>query len=267
MTYQRREYVLADKLKKEFKGRGEEIRGMRATSTSELMRRAEMGRDPRENCAEQAFRENYYSHINGRRAPAAQYNKSGTNTTYAQKKRPVNSAPARGNVKAPKTAAASASSANAKKSGAGTKKKTTAKAAAGLKINPENEIRVKRKMISPVFIALLAAFTVIIMFLVMEISNVYKAANEISELEGRLKTMQTEADELELKLEAKNDIREIEKIATTQLGMAKEDTLQRRYISISDGERIEILDSGEEEDSSGGVLLSSIVSAIGDLFD
>ena len=121
-------------------------------------------------------------------------------------------------------------------------------------------------MISPLFLTLLAAFTVMVMFLVMEVSNVYKAANEVSELESRLKTMQSEADELELKLEAKNDIREIEKIATTEYGMAKEDTLQRRYISLSDGERIEILDS-EEEESSGGVLLSSIFSAIGDLFD
>ena len=78
--------------------------------------------------------------------------------------------------------------------------------------------------------------------------------------------MQSEANALELKLEEKNDIREIERIATTELGMAKEDTLQRRYVSLSDGERIEILDSGEEnEDMSGGVMLSSIFSSIGKL--
>lgn len=258
MTYQRREYVLADKLKKEFRGRGSDVSGMRATSTPELMRRAEMGRDPKENCAEQAFRENYYSHVNGRKPSSAQ-SSSRSSGTYSRKKRAVNSGCAAGT-------AARSSSANASKSRSSAKTKSGNRASADVKINPENEIRVKRKMISPLFVTLLAAVTVMVMFLVMEISNVYKAANEISELESRLKTMQSEADELELKLEAKNDIREIEKIATTELGMAKEDTLQRRYISLSDGERIEILDS-EEEDGSGGVLLSSIFSAIGDLFD
>ncbi|MGN1410828.1 MAG: septum formation initiator family protein [Eubacteriales bacterium] len=260
MTYQRREYVLADKLKKEFRGRGSDVSGMRATSTPELMRRAEMGRDPKENCAEQAFRENYYSHVNARKTTSTQSSSVRSNTnTYARKNRAANSNRSAGTTSRP-------SSSNAGRRQSSAKTKPADRASADIKINPENEIRVKRKMISPLFVTLLAAFTVMVMFLVMEVSNVYKAANEVSELESQLKTMQSEADELELKLEAKNDIREIEKIATTEYGMAKEDTLQRRYISLSDGERIEILDS-EEEDGSGGVLLSSIFSAIGDLFD
>jgi hypothetical protein len=51
------EYALADKLKQQFRGRGASVSGMRATSTSELMHRAEMGRDPGENVSEEAFRE------------------------------------------------------------------------------------------------------------------------------------------------------------------------------------------------------------------
>ena len=51
------EYALADKLKQQFRGRGAAVSGMRATSTSELMHRAEMGRDPGENVSEEAFRE------------------------------------------------------------------------------------------------------------------------------------------------------------------------------------------------------------------
>ena len=49
--------------------------------------------------------------------------------------------------------------------------------------------------------------------------------------------------------------------------MAKEDTMQRRYITLSDGERIEVIDNGESEESSGGVMLSSIASAIENLFN
>ena len=100
-----------------------------------------------------------------------------------------------------------------------------------------------------------------------QISDVYKASNEIAQLENQLQTMQSEAEELKLKLDEKNDIREIEKIATTKLGMAKEDTMQRRYITLSDGERIEVIDNGESEESSGGVMLSSIASAIENLFN
>lgn len=124
-----------------------------------------------------------------------------------------------------------------------------------------------RKRLSPVFVALLGVVTVMIMFLVTQISDVYKASNEIAQLENQLQTMQSEAEELKLKLDEKNDIREIEKIATTKLGMAKEDTLQRRYITLSDGERIEVIDNGESEESSGGVMLSSIASAIENLFN
>ena len=54
MTYQ---YTLADKMRNQFRGRGASLSGMQASSTSELVRRAGMGHDPRVNCAQQAFRE------------------------------------------------------------------------------------------------------------------------------------------------------------------------------------------------------------------
>ena len=85
MTYQRREYVLADKLKSEFKERGKDVSGMRASSTSELMRRAAMGHDPRENCAEEAFRESYSKRpVNGTRQAARQSAANNVNYTYRQ---------------------------------------------------------------------------------------------------------------------------------------------------------------------------------------
>ena len=53
------EYELADKLKKQFRGRGAAVSGIAATSTSELLKRATSGRDPNVNVSEEAFRENY----------------------------------------------------------------------------------------------------------------------------------------------------------------------------------------------------------------
>jgi hypothetical protein len=40
--------------------------------------------------------------------------------------------------------------------------------------------------------------------------------------------------------------------------MAEEDSMQRRFVSVSGGERIEVLEEENEEESPGGVLLSSI---------
>ena len=46
---------LAAKLRQEYRNRGENLRGIGAASTEELMHRAQMGRDPRENVSEEAF--------------------------------------------------------------------------------------------------------------------------------------------------------------------------------------------------------------------
>lgn len=270
MTYQRREYVLADKLKSEFKERGKDVSGMRASSTSELMRRAAMGHDPRENCAEEAFRESYSKRPNGTRQTARQSTANNVNYTYRQARSAQNSA----NRTQTKSTAHSSSGTKARASSSGVRYASSVKRAPKtVQYRPETvNVRAEakdtaRKRLSPMFVALLGVVTVMIMFLVTQISDVYKASNEIAQLENQLQTMQSEAEELKLKLDEKNDIREIEKIATTKLGMAKEDTMQRRYITLSDGERIEVIDNGESEESSGGVMLSSIASAIENLFN
>lgn len=270
MTYQRREYVLADKLKSEFKERGKDVSGMRASSTSELMRRAAMGHDPRENCAEEAFRESYSKRPNGTRQTARQSAANNVNYTYSRARSAQNSA----NRTQTKSTAHSSSGTKARASSSGVRYASSVKnAPKTVQYRPEAvNVRAEakdtaRKRLSPVFVALLGVVTVMIMFLVTQISDVYKASNEIAQLENQLQTMQSEAEELKLKLDEKNDIREIEKIATTKLGMAKEDTMQRRYITLSDGERIEVIDNGESEESSGGVMLSSIASAIENLFN
>ncbi len=255
MTYQN-DYRLAEKLKKQFSGRGENVRGMSASSTEELVRRASMGRDPRENCAEAAFRESYRNHTRRQSSERTDsyggvYSQKvgGTSSSHKQESRGYAKRSSGGNQKTRRNARA----------------KMSYNDVAFEKITPSVEIKAKRKAISPIFMTFLFAFTAIVLFLIMQISDVYAATNEISELENELRTIKAEADELELKLEEKNDIREIERIATMEYGMTKEDTLQRRYVSISNGERIEVLEAQEEE-ASLGVMLSSIFSQLGKLF-
>lgn len=263
MTYER-EYKLADKMQKQFRNRGQAVSGMQASSTSELMRRAEMGRDPRVNCAEQAFRESYRSRQtqrNPRMQSAGTQNRSGRNDAahanpYAQR-----------NTGRVYTQNAERQYANRSKARAESEM-FSAQAEPEENIEPAVEIKVRQKAFPPMFIAMLLLGTLMVMCLVFSISEVYQSTNQIAQLESELEALQSEAAQLRLRLEEKNDVRTIEEIATTELGMVKEDSLQRRYVSLSDGEYIELVgNENEADESTGGVMLSSIFSSLGKFFE
>jgi len=122
---------------------------------------------------------------------------------------------------------------------------------------------------TPMFAVFLVIGTMMIMSIVLSFSEIYQTTSEIAKLENTLAALRDQAAELELKLEERNDIRVIEQIATEELGMVKEDAVQRKYISLSDGERIDIIEDGNAEEASAapGILLSSIWSSLGNLFD
>lgn len=265
MTY---EYTLADKMKKQFYGRGASLSGMQASSTSELVRRAEMGRDPRVNCAEQAFKERYG---NGQNRVQREYTQTEAMYTSVYNTVPQKNTSAKKQSSSTQTrqnaqnSGARKANASAKKQGSANQNKNMKKQDKFEPITPGMEIPVKKKVIPPVFVAMLLVSTLMIMFLVMSISEIYETTNEIAMLEDQIATLKADAEDLKLQLEEKNDIRVIEEIATKQLGMTKEDSTQRKFVSLSDGERIDIIEV-ETDEENGGVLLSSIFSAIGDFF-
>jgi len=107
-----------------------------------------------------------------------------------------------------------------------------------------------------------------IMTILFSISQIYQTTGTIDDLEKELASLQTMAAELELAIEEKNDIRVIEQIATDQLGMVGEDSVQRKYISLSDGERIDIIGEDENTLAEGtfGTMLSSLAAAFAGFF-
>lgn len=268
------EYALADKLKNQFRGRGAAVSGVRATSTSELMHRAEMGRDPRENVAEEAFRET----VAGKQRPAAARpsspNASGGarragaprnvdeeiagrgHIPYAPANRPVD-------PKARKKARKEAAKAARKREKARRKRERQRAAQAAA----SREIEVKRGSFPVAFLALCLVALVVIFSIVESFAKVYQTQNRISRMETELDELKDTAAGLRLKLEEKNDIRTIREIAVGELGMAEEDSQQRRFVSISEGERIEILEDPDSANSPGGVLFSSIASSLGSFFE
>ena len=86
-------------------------------------------------------------------------------------------------------------------------------------------------------------------------------------MEAELEELRDTADGLRLKLDEKNDIRTVRDIAVGELGMTEEESLQRRFVSISDGERIELLESEDSGAAPGGVLFSSVYSSLRDFFE
>ena len=135
-------------------------------------------------------------------------------------------------------------------------------------ITPAAEMAVKKQVLNPIFIAALVVVTLMMMALVVGFSQVYETANVVSDLEAQLETLETEKSDLALELEEKTDLRMVETVATTKLGMVKEDSLQKKFVSLSDGERIVVAETEETvETTTGGVVLSSVLSSIGKFFD
>jgi len=205
------DYRLAEKLRKEYRSRGEDLRGIGAASTEELMDRAKRGRDPRENVSEAAFSERLQNRN-------YTYSTGNTSRTSSQYTRPAGSF--RGGSAAPQyTDGRRGYTAQrvSRKNGntARQKKHSTRKQ----KENREEgtEIRLRSQRLSVGFVAMLCIVTVMVMSIVFSIAQIYQTTNSIGKLENQLEDLREEAEELELALEKKNDIRVIEKIATDQL--------------------------------------------------
>jgi len=270
---------LAEKLRSEYRNRGASLSGVQASSTSELMRRAQMGRDPKVNVAEEAFGDRLRRReanragggrgVSGDGRTASAYGKSG-----AQGRSPfgADGRKTAGNMYA--------SAGDAKGQRRGQQDRRGQKTIPGSEprrvrytVRDEEEdvfeeIKVARKKLPVGFLALLAFCTVMIMMILMSVAQIYQTTREISDLEDNVIMLRETIDDLELKLDEKNDIRLIEQMATAELGMVKEDSLRKKYISLSDGERVDLVGVEENSERSGGsTMLSSLFEIFGGFFE
>ena len=298
---------LAEKLRCEYRNRGASLKGVQATSTSELMARAQMGRDPKVNVSAQAFEDRLYGREFGYRY--------GEQRPYA--------AGSQKSTGAGRNSGAARNSGTGKSSGAGpygrqqpagtgkdfsggyasrcdpfrmsaqdkTRPGANPHTGTGRQKNSHEEelhrvkfsessfaesdeeedvfeeIKVERKKMPKTFLVVLALSTIMIMLIIMSVAQIYQTTQEVSVLEDTIENLKETIDDLELKLDEKNDIRLIEQMATTEMGMVKEDSLQRKYISLSDGERVDLIENPNAVEEGGtGTMLSSIFSVFSDFF-
>lgn len=74
---------------------------------------------------------------------------------------------------------------------------------------------------------------------------------KISDMKDQISAAKEEQNALEVRLNAKYDLTEIERIATEEYGMVSKDTLAKKYVTISEEDEIEVLDPKRDEANTG----------------
>lgn len=150
-------------------------------------------------------------------------------------------------------------------------KKRISKAAEGYKCarreetDAPEERRVRTAPISKAFVAALALCTALITVMIYTYSSYSQISATVSDLRSEEEVLTVERDRLKGRIELRDDIRVIEDRAVNEIGMVQSDYVEKRYVSIAGGERIDVIsnDSGEESAS----FFSTLLSAMGGQFE
>jgi len=125
------------------------------------------------------------------------------------------------------------------------------------------EVKAKAAPFPIELVSLLVICTLAIMLVVYTIAQIYSFSREISDLRDRQEELNKTEQSLMLDLSERDDIRVIEQIAVDEIGMVKNDAVEKNHISLSTNDRIEIQ---EEDASRDGGFFSTLLSAISSKF-
>lgn len=127
------------------------------------------------------------------------------------------------------------------------------------------------------FIVMAAMSTVLLMYIIYNLVSLNEMTIELAESQSMLTQLVNEEKELSLKLELKNDLLEIEKIATEEYGMVKNDKVVKQYINIEGEDKIEVnaeksrasveMQNSNEADHEENGVFSNVMSAFAKRFE
>lgn len=123
------------------------------------------------------------------------------------------------------------------------------------------EVKVKRSPFPIGMIALIAVCTVMVMVMMNSFTQLYEYRSSISKLESQQASLRAEQTKLVGLVEAKEDIRAIEKMATEELGMVSSDLVKSEFVSLSSEDRVEMKNTSSQSESGA---FSTLLSAIGE---
>ena len=129
------------------------------------------------------------------------------------------------------------------------------------------EVKVAKNRISFSFVMILLIATCMLMAVIFSFAQVSRSTGELSDAKSRLEALKAEEKELNFALEQKNDIRLVEQIATERIGMVKEGSVEKRFISMSAGDYIELEDTGSAKTEKRSNPLGTVLSSFSSVFD
>lgn len=115
--------------------------------------------------------------------------------------------------------------------------------------------RVKAKPFPIGFVFYALMITMVLMFVIYSHSVVNEISYDINGLESKITEYRLENERLSLELEQRNDLKYIEEVASTRLGMVKSTDIVKHYVSISGGDKVVV---SEEKTSAGAQLFASL---------
>ncbi len=116
-----------------------------------------------------------------------------------------------------------------------------------------------KKKLSLKIVSAMLAVTISLLLIVCSSVMVSRASGEVSALEDKIDSLDFQIRDLEGKLNMKNDILDIQRIAIEEYGMISADYASSRYIDIKEDEKLESVEGNKEKTS----WLTEIFRAIG----
>lgn len=101
---------------------------------------------------------------------------------------------------------------------------------------------------SIVFLSLIC--TVLFMYMIFNYVQINEYTSSVSDLKNDIEVLSVEKDDLTAKLDKKNDLSYIEKVAREELGMVKIDEITKKYITMNPGDVITSFDKNSVSSSA-----------------
>ena len=260
---------LCDRLQREFRGRGIGAAHVQTESTSEMIRRIQMGLDPYEGVPDPNKATVSYVTSAPRRT-AAQPQRRPVQTAQPQTRQARPAQTVRPNAAPQNKQAVRAAGASKTKSVSAEQARRRSAAAAARRSKEKRhneEIRIHAPF-PYAAVTMLSMFTVMLMVILFSFAQNYELTSEISSLENQARDLVQLERELSVQLEERDDIRVIENIAVNELGMVKNDLVENRYVSISGGDRVELAEETEGTQSAKeSGIFSTMLSSLGENWD
>lgn len=118
--------------------------------------------------------------------------------------------------------------------------------------------------VSFVFYALV--MSVMLMFIVYSNSVVNEISYDIGDLETKISTLKAENEKLGVEIEKKYDLKYIEEVAVTELGLVKNTDVVKHYISIASGDEVVVSEKASQPAAKLSATFDSLKTSLSKIY-